>query len=565
MPSLRPSILIALGLGLSLTGGCGTLRVDNHTVVHPNGSCVREIQLVATGAFADVLASEPYPLTRWHWESHRQNGEYHLRIWQNFPSVKAASVETSRSVHISAADDAVPTSTLTLETARYWFVTYRTFVEAYPGAAGESEESWSDLSDGTVAMTSQVSLPGKIIDSNADHVDENTAYWRLPAHDLTQPRRLRAVARRIEPFAIAVAVLIVIALGCALFRARAVHLARRRHVYNHMRQLYGEWDLPWDQEAQAEAPSSRPPAAASRPRTFALFMTLVVVLAVAVGLVTRAIHLAGPKLGDQMLAQDGSDMVWVPPGQFTMGTTDVEAQHAVEVLAADPTWVLDEQPAHPVRIPRGFWLGKCEVTNEEFARFLNDYGKNRDHADHALVALEHEHSAIGWDHGSYTVKTGREQRPVVSVWWEGARRYAEYYGLRLPTEAEWEYAARGPQNLRYPWGDEWDRNMVSKPYSSASGELHIARVGSVPSNASWCGVLDMAGSVWEWCADWYAPDYYATSPPEDPLGPGLAKDRVMRGGWRGDCPAYCRSSYRESDIAESRGLLIHGFRVARDP
>ena len=201
---------------------------------------------------------------------------------------------------------------------------------------------------------------------------------------------------------------------------------------------------------------------------------------------------------------DLGEYVWVPAGEFMMGTTGEEAEYVVEHLGGKAGLLADEQPAHTVRITKGFWLGKHEVTNAQYRAFCEATGREFP-----------EESDQGDDH------------PVVSVSWDDAVAYAEHYGLRLPTEAEWEYAARGPEGQRYPWGDEWNPQKLCWELNTGPGGLTFP-VGSFPAGASWVGALDMAGNVWEWVADWYGRDYYASSPVADPRGPSEAEATHIR-------------------------------------
>ncbi len=247
----------------------------------------------------------------------------------------------------------------------------------------------------------------------------------------------------------------------------------------------------------------------------------------------------GTTAAEDIIGPDGGTMVWVPPGEFMMGCDDDDAED-------------DEKPAHLVKITKGFWLGRCEVTNAQYRKFCE--------------ATDREFPSES-DQG--------DDHPVVYVSWEDAVAYCEHYGLRLPTEAEWEYAAAGPEGRKYPWGDEWDDKKCCNRKNKGPGGTTFA-VGSFPQGASWCGALDMAGNVAEWCSDWSAADYYAKSPEVDPHGPSegeadviaslspmtLHHQRVLRGGsWRGVDLRLFRCPYRD-DLPPAFRDHTRGFRCA---
>jgi len=196
-------------------------------------------------------------------------------------------------------------------------------------------------------------------------------------------------------------------------------------------------------------------------------------------------------VGRDIIGPDGGAMVWVPPGEFEMGSKTGDAR---------------EQPVHRVSIRRGFWLGQAPITNAQYRRYCQETGR----------AFP----------GGSDLPDGH---PVSHVTWDEAVAYCAHCGLRLPTEAEWEYAAKGPEGRVYPWGDEWDANRCCTKALVGSGG-GTCPVTAFPSGASWRGALDMAGNVWEWCADWFDGGYYAVSPPDDPAGPPTGRTRVVRGG-----------------------------------
>ncbi len=206
-------------------------------------------------------------------------------------------------------------------------------------------------------------------------------------------------------------------------------------------------------------------------------------------------------------------------------------------------------------LTKGYWIDKDEVTNAAFAAFVDAGG----YTNQALW------SADGWSwlggkkasslplhcHGDVA------EQPRMCLTWYEAEAYAAWRGGRLPTEAEWEYAARGPKSTVYPWGDTFDREKANVLNSVAPKP-----VGSYPTGASWVGALDMAGNAMEWVADWLAVDYYATSPKTDPTGPATGTIKVEKGGWWGSNEFVARSAYRHYEDPPTYGDKHIGFRVA---
>jgi formylglycine-generating enzyme required for sulfatase activity len=307
--------------------------------------------------------------------------------------------------------------------------------------------------------------------------------------------------------------------------------------------------------------------------------------------------------------------VWIPGGEFSMGS-----EQASEALCEIPGITEDERPIHRVNVG-GFWMDATEVTNDAFAAFVRDTGyvtvaeRAPNPADFPGVpaSLLEPGSAVfvappgpvdlrnplgwwqyipraDWRHpgGPGTSIEGRGNHPVVHIAFEDAEAYARWAGGRLPTEAEWEFAARGGRaGALYPWGDDLapagahQANVHQGHFpaedTAADGHAGIAPVARYPPNAF--GLHDMAGNVWEWTADWYRPDYYATlaasgdvavnprGPAEsfDPQEPG-AKKRVQRGG-----SFLCSSQYCSRYLVGTRGKgevsspSSHvGFRIVRD-
>jgi formylglycine-generating enzyme required for sulfatase activity len=267
---------------------------------------------------------------------------------------------------------------------------------------------------------------------------------------------------------------------------------------------------------------------------------------------------APPVTGQVITGKDGAKMVLIPAGEFSMGDAFNEGRGG-------------ERPVHTVYLDT-YYMDVYEVTNAQYAKFLNDYGKNTDAAGHKLLNINCDILKVG---NTYQPKAGYENHPVICVTWYGAAAYAQFYGKRLPTEAEWEKAARGGLvGKRYPWGDDITHDNAN--YSGTGGKDKWDRTSPVGSFApNGYGLYDLAGNVWEWCADEYASDYYSKSPKNNPKGPGVAITfknndftnvstwRVFRGGsWSYD-PNYLRYAGRYGDDPASTFYLV-GFRCSQD-
>jgi formylglycine-generating enzyme required for sulfatase activity len=253
--------------------------------------------------------------------------------------------------------------------------------------------------------------------------------------------------------------------------------------------------------------------------------------------------------------EHGVDQVWVPGGTFTMGSDAGSA--------TGPAWTrrgfASEHPAHEVRVTRGYWIDVTEVTNEAYQAFVDDGGY-----DDASVWSE---EGRAWLEGMGPATLPRQcildpepTAPRVCITWYEAEAYAAWRGGRLPTEAEWEFAARGPDSSVYPWGDTFDPALAN-----LDGSLGPKPVGSYPEGASWVGALDMAGNAMEWVADWWSTTYYGDAPTDDPTGPEDGTIKVEKGGWWGppdDAGAFIsRSSYRHFEDPPVYSDHHIGFRV----
>jgi formylglycine-generating enzyme required for sulfatase activity len=207
-----------------------------------------------------------------------------------------------------------------------------------------------------------------------------------------------------------------------------------------------------------------------------------------------------------------------------------------------------EFPEHAVTLQE-FRIDVTEITNERFMACV-DAG--------CCDPLSYDGSYTGRE--PYYGNLQYAQYPVIFVTWDQARQYCECLGKSLPTEAEWEYAARGSDGRLYPWGSDPPDSSLANFDMAQDGDTEA--VGDYPDGASPFGVVDMAGNVWEWVADWYDVDYYLSSPSTDPPGPESGVFRVARGGSFGSGATTLYSFYRSSYLpTESFSNL--GFRCAR--
>jgi formylglycine-generating enzyme required for sulfatase activity len=227
-----------------------------------------------------------------------------------------------------------------------------------------------------------------------------------------------------------------------------------------------------------------------------------------------------------------SDVAYIPPGPFIMGANEADAERALALCNEDVSEMDCERYFYEDEIPQltiylhGFYIDKNEVTNAEYCRFLNEMGNQEEGGAKWLDITAnsdiwyYEGCKIVESDGQYRPRQGYESHPVTHVSWHGAKAYCEWVGKRLPTEAEWEKAARGTDGRVYPWGstfpqdgtrvgnfaDENHRNVqfIELVRGYDDGYRYTAPVGTYPAGASPYGVLDMAGNVSEWCDDWYA-------------------------------------------------------------
>lgn len=223
----------------------------------------------------------------------------------------------------------------------------------------------------------------------------------------------------------------------------------------------------------------------------------------------------------EITGKDGKIMVLIPAGEFTMGSPEGKGYY-------------NEHPSHKVYLD-AYYIDKYEVTVAQYRKFCEATGRSMP-----------KMPRWGWI----------DNHPIVKVTWHDATAYAEYYGKRLPTEAEWEKACRSGSNTRYCYGDA--ESELGK-YAWYGEKGTTSSVGQKEPNA-W-GLYDMHGNVWEWCADRHETDYYKDSPYKNPQGPSSGRERVLRGGGWGNMPGSCRSASRNGVYSTTRGNRI-GFRCA---
>ena len=257
---------------------------------------------------------------------------------------------------------------------------------------------------------------------------------------------------------------------------------------------------------------------------------------------------SGPAVtADSRASTDEENLILIPAGTFTMGS---------ERRAAD------EKPMHKVYLD-AYYIGKYEVTNAEYYAFWVSDASRR-HTPENFAHLP--------DIGEWPARAKQfPNHPIVGVSWHDAKAYAEWRGMRLPTEAEWEKAARGYTDRTWPWGN------AMEPYANTSAaedgyENQLAPVGSFPRGKSYYGALDMAGNVWEWTADWYSDVYYwrslqannnaSRSAKRNPPGPDVGSWRVIRGGSYIDALPRCSTTFRFYLYPRLKTSFV-GFRLAK--
>lgn len=279
---------------------------------------------------------------------------------------------------------------------------------------------------------------------------------------------------------------------------------------------------------------------------------------------TPIIHVLGDT---QIREKDKMEMVYVPAGHFMMGS-DIDQVHLARQLCREYKGDLaigvcrmsaftDEMPDHPVELD-AFWLDRYEVTNQQYQQCVG------------VGSCTPPVELGSFTRDEYYGSTEFNSYPVIWVTQDQASEYCLWAGGRLPTEAEWEYAARGPENLIFPWGNEFEHQRlnycdadcaagVDDP-SHSDGYPETAPVGSFPNGASWCGALDLAGNVREWVADGF--HYYSVDSQMNPYTLATGANRIPRGGGWLDTPDDVRSTNRGENTPDYTRHKV-GFRCAQ--
>jgi formylglycine-generating enzyme required for sulfatase activity len=263
------------------------------------------------------------------------------------------------------------------------------------------------------------------------------------------------------------------------------------------------------EETRRQAPTlAKPRRPVNWERVGAIAGVIAVLIALGAWLAPNVTNLFSTWLSKTPTPSAPPGMVYIPAGEFIMGSDEGDS---------------DERPVHTVYLD-AFHIDRTEVANAQYQACVE------------AGACDAPSNTTYYDNSNYA------QHPVVHVSWDDADAYCRWAGKRLPTEAEWEKAARGTDGRRYPWGNsEPDCNKAN--YNDCVGLT--TEVGSYPAGASLYGVLDMAGNVWEWVADWYDPGYYSQSPTRNPPGPDSGELRVLRGGsWYRSTPSGIRCALR---------------------
>lgn len=260
--------------------------------------------------------------------------------------------------------------------------------------------------------------------------------------------------------------------------------------------------------------------------------TIAVLVALGIGLFILLNNPNQPDLPATITASDGATMVLVPAGSFEMGSENGD---------------VDERPVHSVTVD-DFYIDQYEVSNAQYRQCVE-------------AGICQARTTCSWGEATYE-DLAKANHPVGCMNWSDAKTYCEWRGARLPTEAEWEKAARGTDERPFPWGEEFPNSSL---LNYGWSKIESVPVDSYPDGVSPYGVYNMAGNVWEWVADWYGEEYYANSPARNPQGPEDGRFRMTRGGsWSQDLKDVRAANRDEIDPSDTSA--DNGFRcVATGP
>jgi formylglycine-generating enzyme required for sulfatase activity len=271
-----------------------------------------------------------------------------------------------------------------------------------------------------------------------------------------------------------------------------------------------------------------------------------------------------PLLETRKNEKDGSLMRRIPAGEFIMGST-VEQTEAAKAMdkAGRQFALLHETPQFRARI-NDFYLGVFAVTNEQFARFLSETKPPPQKLQRWVSWLDRIEPPRG-DSDRYLAHGKFGNHPVINVTWFGAEAYCRWAGLRLPTETEWEKAARGNDGRIFPWGTQWDPDRLCWWGSHHEKETTVP-VDAFPQGCSPYGIFQMAGNVEEWCADWYQQDVYQRYAAGNLTIPRAGMGRIIRGGnCMGKNKLEFRCAMRRANTPAFTNILLTSIRCAADP
>jgi sulfatase modifying factor 1 len=256
----------------------------------------------------------------------------------------------------------------------------------------------------------------------------------------------------------------------------------------------------------------------------------------------KGIVQAAEPLAPTHTGKDGAPMALIPEGPFPMGVPHAARDGGV-----------DERPNHEVFVDN-FYMDLYEVTNGRYLQFVTETG-------HRVPQHPTDPSKGIWK--GNMMPESITDLPVINVDWHDGEAYCRWAGKRLPTEAEWEKAAKGTNDWRFPWGDVEPTVEHANFNQTWRGEATLVQVGIYEKGKSPYGIYDVAGNVWEWVADWYEADYYHKSPTHNPQGPETGKYKAVRSsGWQGETPQV-RVFTRIKSLPTDRNNST-GFRCAQD-